>query len=454
MKRKIIKAVVFATAFFSLFTSCHRNTSDYKTDVKEKRRNEIAQYSFQFVNQVKNDKEECLQKYIENLNLEQRIAQLFLVNINGNQNYLPVEKIHGKDLIPGGYIFFSFNLASTPSGIIDFTDSIKNYCTTNGFIQPFLSIDIEGGYVNRLRGIAGELPENERVSQCLTLSKAFELYSLNAVQLKLLGFNMNLAPVCEVCTKSNKEFLSGRSFGDSKAVIDYSNIACEAYEVNNVGTVVKHFPGNTNTDPHTGLPIIKLSKDEINKLIIEPFSKIINENVSGVLMSHAKTLEYDKDTPCCLSKYWVTDILRNQLGFEGLIFSDDIFMGALSKNGFPPEKAIFSAIDAGIDCILLSEKSFLKELELLVKECKRNPEFKNRINASVYRILSWKLNHGILNYEYSNNSWNISIAIKDMTSVQEREKEFDKVKKENSLFYDKHFLPTASKDELTAVMRK
>ena len=155
-----------------------------------------------------------------------------------------------------------------------------------------------------------------------------------------------------------------------------------------------HFPGNTNTDPHTGLPEIKLSEVELLKSI-ESFRVLVQYNPAAVLMSHARTSAIDNGVPACLSKVWVTYILRNQYGYEGLIFSDDIFMGALADNGYPPEVAAISAVEAGIDCIMISEKRFAKAGKVLYKRALQDKDFARKIDEAVLRILKYKIEAGL-----------------------------------------------------------
>ena len=213
--------------------------------------------------------------------------------------------------------------------------------------------------------------------------------------MNLLGFHVNLAPVVEICTDSNSDFLAERSFGNADKVVSYGTSAIMAYENNGIGTVLKHFPGNTNTDPHTGLPEIKLSEKELYESL-EPFEKLIKLKPSGILMSHARTEAVDSEVPSCLSHVWVTEILRNKYGYEDIIFSDDIFMGALASNGYLPEKAVVMAVEAGIDCIMISEKRILKPARVLYQTACENPEFAAKIDAAVKRIQRFKLDFGLL----------------------------------------------------------
>ena len=206
---------------------------------------------------------------------------------------------------------------------------------------------------------------------------------------------MNLAPVVEVCTPDNSDFLDGRSFGDAAQVLSYGTACINGYENNGIATVLKHFPGNTNTDPHTGLPEITLSEEDLKKSI-ESFHQLVQYQPAAVLMSHARTSAIDKGVPACLSKVWVTDILRNEYGYEGLIFSDDIFMGALADNGYPPELAAIRAVEAGIDCIMISEKRFAKAGKVLYQKAKEDAAFEAKIDQAVKRIIRYKLEAGLI----------------------------------------------------------
>ena len=380
-----------------LLTSC----TDKQTK-KEIKRHEAAAVLQTYINQIKSENEEALSAYVKAMPLEQKIAQLFIENLEGCtkfRSYETVGAMTGTDdktpLIAGGYIFFSYNIAETREQMQSYISSIREYCDDNKNIQPYLCVDQEGGWVSRLKKLNPKLPSNEKVAQNFDVNGTYGLYTEQAAGMKELGFDMNLAPVVEVCTDDNKEFLDGRSFGDLDQVTVYGRACINAYENNGIATVLKHFPGNTNTDPHTGLPEITLSESELLSSI-ESFRQLVQYNPSAVLMSHARTSAIDKGVPACLSRVWVTDILRNQYGYDGLIFSDDIFMGALADNGYPPEEAAIRAVEAGIDCIMISEKRFAKAGKVLYQRAKKDAAFEARIDAAVMRILKYKIEAGLI----------------------------------------------------------
>ena len=354
-----------------------------------------------YVKQLKSEREKSIYNYVQQLPLEQKIAQMFIENLEGCtkfRSYETVGAMTGNDddtpLVAGGYLFFSYNIADTRQQMQDYIQSIKDYCDNYGIIHPYLCVDQEGGWVSRLKKLNPKLPSNEQVAQDYDIPQAYELYAQQAFNMKELGFDMNLAPVVEVCTPDNKDFLDGRSFGNVQQVKTYGLACINAYENNGIATVIKHFPGNTNTDPHTGLPEITLSKEELLQSI-EPFYELTQYAPVAVLMSHARTSAVDNGVPVCLSKEWVTDILRNQYGYEGLIFSDDIFMGALADNGFPPEVAAYRAVEAGIDCIMISEKRFARAGAVLYKKALQDKAFAQKIDEAVVRILKYKIKAGL-----------------------------------------------------------
>lgn len=395
-----MKGNSFITAGFLLLllTSC----TDKQTK-KELKRHAAAAQIQPYINQIKKENEAALEDYVKALPLEQKIAQMFIENLEGCTSFRSYETVGSltgtKDetpLIAGGYIFFSYNIADTREQMQTYIASIREYCKTYENIQPYLCVDQEGGWVSRLKKLNPKLPSNEQVAKDYDVGDTYRLYGEQAAAMKELGFNMNLAPVVEVCTDDNKEFLDGRSFGDLEQVIHYGRSCINAYENSGIATVLKHFPGNTNTDPHTGLPEITLEEAELFSSI-ESFRELVMYNPVSVLMSHARTSAIDTGVPACLSKVWVTDILRNQFGYEGLIFSDDIFMGALADNGYPPELAVIRAVEAGIDCIMISEKRFAKAGKVLYQRAKQDLFFEKKINTAVMRIIKYKIEAGLIN---------------------------------------------------------
>ena len=411
-----------------LLTGCHAK-KEKLTSARELRTHQNGRDILEYIKTVEAQKNQSVQNFIDLLPLEEKIAQLFVVNIAGCDEFVPIE-----ENIAGGFLYFSYNIADSVNAMIHFNQSIIDYCKANNKIPPFLSVDQEGGYVNRLRNLNGPLPSAERVANVLSEQQAQDLYTLQALQMNALGFNMNFAPVTEVCTKDNEQFLTERSFGSLDNVLSYGAAAINAYESNGVGTVLKHFPGNTNTDPHTGLPEIEWDQAELN-MQLEPFRQLVKNQPAAVLMSHARVKGYDEQNPACLSKYWVTQVLRNDFGYNGIIFSDDIFMGALADNGYPPEVAVVAAIEAGVDCIMISEKRINFSVQILCKKTESDSDFAGLIDEAVRRIIDYKIKCGFLSIELDDNGQYGVVIHYPEFSVQG----FEEAKEKNVHLYMENF---------------
>lgn len=389
--------------------------------------------------------------YLDSLSPAEKIAQLFLINIEGNEVYsspetvldlhIPADFGNEKPLVPGGVLFFSYNIAKAPQTIIQYTQSIASYCEKNHILRPYLALDQEGGEVNRLRGITSALPSNKAVALALSPSEAYTLYKIQGEQLRALGFDINLAPVAEARNAQNEAFLGTRSYGAEPFAVSYSLAAIRGYQDARVGTVLKHFPGNTNTDPHTGLPEIALSLGELGHSVFEPFFVLLGAGAAGVLMSHARTASYDKNMPACLSEAWVAHILKTELSYGGLVLSDDIFMAALQENGFSTESAAVSAINAGVHIIMLSEKRFAPVAAFLLQKSAQDAAFEQKVREAVFAVLQFKLSCGILAIEEDGGTVHIREVAEEVQngSLEERLLAFSRTKASGDLFYDTHF---------------
>lgn len=462
LKRTSIISIII---ILTLLTVCCKKAKPVSPEATEHEKKKFAeaQANYASLKAYLEQEQLSLEKYLDSLPVEQQISQLFLVNIVGSSNFTAVEKTddiwnnikkqtktppvipqnitvskEGTPLVPGGVIFFSYNIADTAEQIIAFTESIKNYCKNKSLVPPYISVDQEGGIVNRLRNITSYLPSQKKVSETLTPQKSYELYALQAKQMKSLGFDMNLAPVTEVLTQDNSDFLGTRSFGSKQNVLEYGKNCITAYEQYGIATVLKHFPGNTNSDPHTGLPEITADQNTLNECFVEPFEYLSKSKPTAILMSHARTSAYDKNTPACLSQYWVTQTLLGSMEYKGLVISDDIFMAALEKNGFPPETACVMAIEAGVNVIMLSEKRFANVAAILIRKSFEDEQFANKIREAQLKVLRYKKRAGIINIQSASDSYQNNSTVQH-NDAECRLNDFTAAKEQGSAFYNKHF---------------
>lgn len=362
--------------------------------------------------EIEGAKDKAVSDFVYSLPLEEKYSELFFVNVEGSRTFKSVENVpeafyadskadSKKPLVSGGILLFSYNISKDPLETYEFIKSIYDFYNEHNLVPPFIAVDQEGGEVNRLRSLTKSLSSQKKIAESLSGDEARAVYSSQARQMKELGFHLNLAPVVEIENEANSSFLGSRTFGSADKVLLYGKTAVLSYEENGIAAALKHFPGNSSTDPHTGLPEIKTSKETLENEYLLPFKELLPYS-SAVLMSHARIKITDDDSytdekiPSCLSRYWVSNVVKEQLGFTGLVISDDIFMGALADNGFPPEEACIKAVEAGIDSIMISEKRFGSSAALLYKKALEDKAFASKIDEAVKSVIKFKINAGIL----------------------------------------------------------
>ncbi len=378
--------------------------------------------------------------FVLNLTLEQKIAQLFLVSVDGTNAYLSATTHH---VPPGGYVLFSRNTADGPEKIISLIgDTISHYAKANE-VLPYFSIDHEGGDVNRLRRVSSPLPSAQAVAKTLTVQEAEELYSYSAMQLKALGIHVNIGPMAEAGYKSNLDFAGTRSYGNREKTVQYSSSFLSGFRENGIYCVVKHFPGNTNDDPHYFLPQLIGDKQAIMSLYVEPFSTLVGDD--GLLMSHVIVPAYDEKNPACLSPTLIQDLVKQKLGFEGLIFSDDILMSALLENGYPPEVAISMALKAGVNVLMISHPAYWNIIPIVEELVEKDATLLSYIDTSVSKIIEAKIQMGLYTVIESNDENDNVKAPLEATSLdliynaENQISQFNTAKNLGDAFYDTYW---------------
>lgn len=249
----------------------------------------------------------------------------------------------------GGIIFFERNIASP----VQLQDQIQNFRKLVPY-PLFFMIDQEGGKVNRIRKEIPVYPSNKSWGDNLDFQGALQAYQVTATELRKLGINVNLAPVADLI-HTQEDYIAERSFGtDPKVVSRFVSLAVGAIHSARILACAKHFPGlgNLQKDPHKELPEKSQSADQFRIKDFLPFQAAIDSKVEMIMTTHVKTPGLDPQEPATFSKIIVTEILRKELKFEGLVISDDMEMGGITKYFQVPE-ACYKAFLAGHDLILL-----------------------------------------------------------------------------------------------------
>ena len=258
----------------------------------------------------------------------------------------------------------------------------------------FIAVDEEGGVVARMKEQLPPPPSAQEIGETGTPDNARLWARKTARALRNIGFNVNLAPVADIGTGR------GRSFGNTPVVVtDFVRSAASGYEQEDFIYCLKHFPGlgRGKVDTHLDSTVVNASRRELMKWDVMPFQSCIREkNPSDyfIMVNHATYSKLERNVPASISKVIQTDFLRRDLGYQGVIITDDIAMGALSKYYAPPDIAL-RAVRAGADIILSCHvyqngaDAYLR----LLRAVEKGEIREERINESLRRILRVKLTH-------------------------------------------------------------
>ena len=307
-----------------------------------------------------------MQSTLELSELEDKIGQVFMIGMPGPDLDPVTEKLIGDHGV-GGVILFSRNI-ETPLQLARLCRDLQALALKTRSIPLFLSIDQEGGRVARLKAPFTLFPGNEAIGRDPeALERAHEFATVTAREMTLVGLNMDLAPVMDVRRGEAEEHLAGRTFGDDPQWVGrLGSRVIETLQGAGVMAVAKHFPGlgRTERDPHHELPVIPIDAGEVETINLPPFLAAMEAGVSAVMTSHAIYPALDAENPATLSREILTGLLKGGLGFEGMIITDDLEMGAIEKHWGVAEGAAAS-LAAGADVLLIckDQDKVLKSLD-------------------------------------------------------------------------------------------
>ena len=345
--------------------------------------------------------------WLEQLTLEEKIGQLFMIRLPWQSTSVDARIRRTLEVIPvGGIILFRDNVTST-SQVQTLISDLQNLSPR---LPLFMSVDEEGGRVSRLGHIFpdGPTPSALEIGQSGDIARAYEVGQTLAERLLSLGFNMNFAPVADVWSNPTNTVIGNRAFGHTaEEVIPFVSATVEGMQNNGVFAVLKHFPGHgdTNEDSHFELAFQNFGRERFDELESRPFIAGVESNVSGVMMAHISTPEFrhlqnpplfdflvpwheNGNLPATFSSYWIRDILRGEMGFDGLVITDALDMRAISDN-FDDGQSALAAFLAGAD-ILLMPVNVENAFNAMVEAYHAGVFDRERLNESVRRILTAK----------------------------------------------------------------
>lgn len=332
---------------------------------------------------------------LQNMTLDQKIGQMLMVRFN-----YPIYGVALNAMLTqyhvGSVIEYAGNIGSK-SQLIELNKQIQQ----NAELPAIISVDQEGGTVDRLINLDGQQPSASTIGATGDPNRAYQQGLKDALALSGYGFNLNLAPVVDITNVYNPQLVD-RTYGNNPTIVTEM---AGAYlrglqQSGKVLGVIKHFPGlgDTSTDPHLGLPILTRSQDNLNAIDWVPYKNLFSQkDVYAVMITHELVKALDTSVPSSLSPK-VVSILRNQLGFQGVIITDGLTMDALMARYTLSQSAVM-AIEAGDD--LLMDPGSPNEVAQMIDGIKQalssGAISQQRIDDSVRRILLLKYQMGLLN---------------------------------------------------------
>ena len=336
---------------------------------------------------------------MENLSLsiEEKIGQLFFIGIPGPQ----LDEATG-DLLdriqPGGVCLFARNIRERQQ-TRDLLDGVRDRLV----LEPLLSVDQEGGLVDRLRRVMTPMPAADKIK---SIEDAATLGSIIGEALRILGFNMNFAPVLDIIDSERGRFSNGlhsRAFGMARdEAVDLASAFLEEMQSHGCLGCLKHFPGlgASEVDSHKELPTVSVSESAFRETDVYPYTRLLSSHdVKAVMVAHAAypnvgLQEHDQSgklLPSSLSPAIISKLLRGDLGFGGLVLTDDLEMGAIVEN-YGIGDACKMAIKAGADMLAIcaSGEAIAEGYEAISHAAESGEISESRIDESIARIGSLK----------------------------------------------------------------
>ena len=339
------------------------------------------------INKVDTTPPDPIEEALKSMTLEEKIGQMVFIGFYGTEINDDV-KFLLNNFHFGGIILYDRNLQSVAQ-TKKLTDDIQAFA--NQKFPLFVSIDEEGGRVARGKDFLTPAPSQEEIGLSGDFSNANYWAKYNASLLKSIGVNINFAPVADVGSRDT------RSFGDDPQIVtEFIEASANGYEQENFLYTLKHFPGigKSKIDPHKEVSNVEVSREVLDAEDLPPFKKIISTHDNSkfmIMIGHLKYDAIDPENSASLSSIVMTDLLRNELGFSGVIITDDLEMGAI-KNHADLATLGVKTIQAGSDIALLCHNYESQKIiyNSILDAVKRGEISETRINESVRRILKLK----------------------------------------------------------------
>ncbi len=340
---------------------------------------------------VEEPKVDELKEKIKTMTLEEKAGQLVMVGLDEYTN-----NAHSKEMVEkykvGGFILFEKNIKDAKQ-MLSLINSLKQSNLINK-APLFLSIDEEGGRVTRMPKEFVKLPSSKYIGQFNNSQLSYDIGTILGKELKSFGLNMDFAPVLDINSNAKNPVIGDRAFGANEKLVSKLGLeTMKGIQKEKVIPVIKHFPGHgdTSVDSHIGLPVVNNTLSRLKSFELVPFKEAIDNGADMIMVAHILLPKIDDKSPASFSKTVITDILRKDLNFNGVVITDDMTMGAVMKN-FKIEEAAVTSLKAGTDIILVCHdyNNQIKVIDNIKKSIENGNLPMEEIDEKLYRILKLK----------------------------------------------------------------
>ena len=341
------------------------------------------------------------QKILQGMSLQQKLGQLIVVEYIGTDYAATgLQQMVAQQFV-GGFMYQESNHNfDAPYNVVANVDALSQQAQKDAHIPLLIATDQEGGLVNRLYQFHGYLPSAQDIAATGKPSTALAQGTQAAQWMLQLGINADLAPVVDVHTV-DPPVLESRMFGsDPKIVSTYAGAFLDGLQKNGVVGTLKHFPGlgAISSDPHAGLPTVTRSMADLEAIDLAPYKTLIQRNQPAMIMStDVLTTAIDPTLPAELSPKTINGVLRKELGYNGVVITDGLYMGGISERWSLSQAAVLSVI-AGNDLVEgpYTPAQVADVVTALEQAMNQGLISMDRINQSVQRILLMKMHYGII----------------------------------------------------------
>ncbi len=358
---------------------------------------------------------------LSSLSLEKKVGQVLMVHVHGQEENEEVKRFI-QEIGVGGIIYYSWaNGLDSPQQIQNLSQSLQQLaCHTTHAVPLLIAVDQEGGVIQRFKKGFTIFPGNYALGQTDEWRWGIESAWMIGKELKAVGVCLNLAPVVDIYTQPANPVIGIRAFSsDPVKVAFWGKYALQGYKQAGIIATLKHFPGHgdVKVDSHEALPVVNKKREELEKIELLPFRTLASQT-EMMMTSHLFVPALDAQQCVTFSKKIITDFLREELNFQGVVMTDSLAMEGILSQVSSIEEAALKSLQAGHDLILLGGKQLLASqqgLEFTFEDVKRIHHFlvdavkqgrlsEQRLDESVGRLLALKQKYGLFDFRSLNPS--------------------------------------------------